>query len=81
VRGYDAASWYGLFAPAGVQKPVLDRLGKELVRTMAVNDVRAKFEADGFEPVGSSPEEFARFVPAEIGKWEKTIKAAGIPPQ
>lgn len=45
---------------------------------MAESDVRAKFETDGFRPVGSTPEEFARFVPAEIGKWAKTIKAAGI---
>ncbi|MGH8665357.1 MAG: Bug family tripartite tricarboxylate transporter substrate binding protein [Burkholderiales bacterium] len=81
VPGYDAASWYGLFAPAGVQKPVLDLLGKELVRIMALRDVRAKFEADGFRPVGSTPEEFARFLPAEIAKWAKTIKAAGIRPQ
>jgi tripartite-type tricarboxylate transporter receptor subunit TctC len=81
ITGYDAASWYGLFAPAGVSKPVLDRLGQELVRIMALSDVRAKFEADGFRPVGSTPADFARFVPAEIGKWAKTIKAAGIKPQ
>jgi tripartite-type tricarboxylate transporter receptor subunit TctC len=81
VAGYDAASWYGLFAPAGVSKPVLDRLGQELVRIMALGDVRAKFEADGFRPVGSTPADFARFVPAEIAKWAQTIKAAGIKPQ
>jgi tripartite-type tricarboxylate transporter receptor subunit TctC len=81
VPGYDAASWYGIFAPAGVPKAVLDQLAKELVRIMAARDVRAKFEADGFEPVGSSPEEFSRFLTAEIAKWAKTIKATGIPPQ
>jgi tripartite-type tricarboxylate transporter receptor subunit TctC len=78
VAGYDAASWYGMFAPAGIQKPALDVLSKELGRAMANRDVRAKFENDGFEPVGSTPDEFARFLPAEIAKWEKTIKAAGI---
>ena len=81
VSGYDAASWYGVFAPAGIQKPALDVLSKELVRIMALADVRAKFEADGFQPVGSTPEAFARFLAAEIAKWAKTIKAAGIQPQ
>jgi tripartite-type tricarboxylate transporter receptor subunit TctC len=81
VPGYDAASWYALFAPAGVQKPVLDVLAKELVRVMALPDVRNKFEADGFEPVGSTPEELGTFIRAEIAKWAKTIKAANIQPQ
>jgi tripartite-type tricarboxylate transporter receptor subunit TctC len=78
VRGYDAASWYGVFAPAGVPKVVLDTLARELVRIMAAPDVRTKFEADGFEPVGSTPEQLASFVRSEIVKWEKTIKAANI---
>jgi tripartite-type tricarboxylate transporter receptor subunit TctC len=81
VSGYDAASWYGLFGPAGMQKPALDVLSREIGRTMTSRDVRAKFEGDGFEPVGSTPEEFARFLPAEISKWEKTIKASGIKAQ
>lgn len=81
VPGYDAASWYGVFAPAGVQKPVLTTLANELVRIMALPDVRTKFEADGFEPVGSSPEAFGRFVQTEIAKWSKTIKAANIKAQ
>jgi tripartite-type tricarboxylate transporter receptor subunit TctC len=81
VPGYDAASWYGVFAPGGVQKPVLAVLANELVRIMALPDVRAKFEADGFDPVGSTPEEFGSFVRAEIAKWAKTIRAANIKAQ
>ena len=81
VPGYDAASWYGLFAPAGVQKSVVATLSSELVRIMALAEVRTKFEADGFEPVGSTPEEFGRFVQTEIAKWAKTIKAANIKAQ
>jgi len=81
VPGYDAASWYGVFAPAGVPKPVLTTLANELVRIMALPDVRAKFEADGFEPVGSTPDAFDQFVRADIAKWAKTIKAANIKAQ
>jgi tripartite-type tricarboxylate transporter receptor subunit TctC len=78
VPGYDAASWYGVFAPAGVQKAVVATLATELVRIMALPDVRTKFEGDGFEPVGSTPEAFDIFVRADIAKWAKTIRAAKI---
>ena len=81
VAGYDAASWYGMFAPAGVPKAALDVLAREMGRTMASPEVRKKFEGDGFEPVGSSSEEFARFLTAEIAKWSKTIETAGIKAQ
>jgi tripartite-type tricarboxylate transporter receptor subunit TctC len=81
VKGYDAASWYGMFAPAGVPKHVLDVLSNELVRIMSAPDIRAKFTADGFEPVGSTPDAFAKFVQAEIPKWAKIVKQAGIKPQ
>jgi tripartite-type tricarboxylate transporter receptor subunit TctC len=78
LPGYDASSWYGLFAPAGVPKPVLDVLSREIVKIMQVADVRERFATDGFDPVGSSPEEFSQFLRAEIAKWEKIVKTAGI---
>jgi tripartite-type tricarboxylate transporter receptor subunit TctC len=81
LPGYDAASWYGLFAPAGVSKNILDILSKELVKIMRVQSVRDRFTSDGFDPVGSSPEEFSAFVKEEIPKWAKVVKAAGIKPQ
>jgi tripartite-type tricarboxylate transporter receptor subunit TctC len=81
LPGYDAASWYGLFAPAGIPKNVLGILGKEVVKIMRIQGVRDKFASDGFDPVGSSPEEFSAFLREEIPKWAKAVKAAGIKPQ
>jgi tripartite-type tricarboxylate transporter receptor subunit TctC len=78
IRGYDASSWYALFAPAGIPKSVLAVLSKEIVKIMQVPDVRERFASDGFEPVGNSPEEFAKFVREEIAKWGKIVKTAGI---
>ncbi|MBI4189691.1 MAG: tripartite tricarboxylate transporter substrate binding protein [Betaproteobacteria bacterium] len=78
LSGYDAASWYGLFAPAGVSKIALGVLSKEIVKIMRIREVRDKFAGDGFDPVGNSPEEFARFVREEIPKWAKIVKTAGI---
>ena len=78
LPGYDAASWYGLFAPAGIPKDVMAVLSKEIVRIMQVAEVRQRFSGDGFEPVGSTPDQFAKFVRTEIVKWEKIIKTAGL---
>lgn len=78
LPGYDAASWYGLLAPAGVPKSVLGALSKEIVKIMEVAEVRQRFSSDGFEPVGGTPDQFAKFIRTEITKWEKIIKTAGI---
>jgi tripartite-type tricarboxylate transporter receptor subunit TctC len=78
LHGYNASSWYGLFAPAGISRSVLNVLSREIVKIMQVQEVRDRFAADGFEPVGSSPEEFARFMREEIAKWGKIVKTAGI---
>ncbi len=81
LPGYYAASWYGLLLPAGAPKPVLDALSKEIVAIMRVPDVREKMLAQGFEPVGDTPEEFAKFIREELVRWEKVVKNAGIKPE
>lgn len=78
LPGYDAASWYGLFAPAGIPKDVLHVLSTQIVKVMQVPEVRQRFSGDGFEPVGGTPDQFAKFVRAEITKWEKIVKTAGL---
>jgi tripartite-type tricarboxylate transporter receptor subunit TctC len=78
LRGYDASSWYGLFAPAGISKNVLAVLSREIVKIMQVQEVRERFASEGFEPVGSTPEQFAKFMREEIVKWGKIVKSAGI---
>ncbi|MBI1989767.1 MAG: tripartite tricarboxylate transporter substrate binding protein, partial [Betaproteobacteria bacterium] len=57
---------------------VLRVLSTQIVRIMQVPEVRQRFSGDGFEPVGGTPDQFAKFVRAEITKWEKIIKTAGI---
>ncbi len=78
LPGYGAASWYGIFAPAGVPRDALDTLNKALLKIMANADVREKFARDGFEPIGSNAGEFSQFIRAEIVKWDKVIKARRI---
>ena len=78
LSGYDASSWYGLFVPAGIPKDVLNVLGKQIVKIMQVQEVRERFASEGFEPVGNTPEQFAKFMREEIVKWGKIVKNAGI---
>jgi tripartite-type tricarboxylate transporter receptor subunit TctC len=81
VRGYDAASWYLVFAPAGTPKTVTARLGKEISGIMSRQGVRSLFVNDGFEPEGRGPADSARFLASEIVKWDKAIKMAGLKPE
>ena len=78
VKGYEAATWYGLLAPARTPKPVIDRLHGETVKILA-GPVRQRLEAQGFEPDGGTPAAFAAYIKSEITKWAKVIREAGIP--
>lgn len=80
VAGYEAATWYGMLAPVGTPKAVVDRLHGEVVKILAGN-TRQRLEAQGFEPAGTRPAEFAAYIKSEIAKWAKVIKDAGIRPE
>jgi tripartite-type tricarboxylate transporter receptor subunit TctC len=81
VPGFDAASWYAVFAPARTPKATVTLLSKEIVRIMNTPDVRQRFANDGFEPAGTSPAEFAKFLRVELAKWAKAVEMAGIKPE
>ncbi len=81
LPGYYAASWYGLMLPAGVPKPVVDTLAKEIIAAMEVPAIRDGMLKQGFEPVGNTPAEFAKLIREEIPRWDKVVKTAGIKPE
>jgi tripartite-type tricarboxylate transporter receptor subunit TctC len=74
LPGFEGASWTGLVAPAKTPAPVIARLHQEVVKALANPDVRDKLTGQGFEIVGSSPQEFSSFVAAESEKWGKVIR-------
>jgi tripartite-type tricarboxylate transporter receptor subunit TctC len=78
VTNFEMQSWQGVFAPAGTPKPIADRLSKELTAVIAMPDVQAKLRSMGVEPDGRSATAFADFQLAEVAKWGKVIKDAGI---
>lgn len=76
--GFEAVPWFGLVAPAGTGKDVLDKLHGETVKALAMPEVRRKFDELGLEPVGNTPAEFAAIIRKEMPEWAKVIRDAGI---
>ena len=78
VPGYEATQWYGVLAPAGTPRPVVERLNREIVGVLKTKQMQDRLAADGSEPYASTPEEFAAYIKSEIARWAPVIKAAGI---
>jgi tripartite-type tricarboxylate transporter receptor subunit TctC len=74
LPGYEATSWFGLFATAGTPQPIVTKINAEVVTILADPQFREKFLAPQmFEPMASSPEEFADYIKAQRRKWAKVI--------
>ena len=78
LSGYSASGWYGLLAPAATPKAVIARLHSEVVKVLRMPDITERLLSQGAEPIGSTPDEFAAFIRAEIDKWSNLVKAANM---
>ena len=78
LPGYEAGSWYGVLAPARTPPAVILKLSTEFAAALALPDVREKLKAQGVDPVGNTPEQFAVYVRQEIVKWAKVMQAANV---
>ena len=78
LKGYEVTGWYGVLAPAGTPREIVNRLHADITRALALAEMVQSLNAFGLEPAPSnSPEEFAAFLQAEISKWAKVVKASG----
>ena len=77
VPGFDAVLRYGLVAPAGTPRAIVERLNKALRATLASDEVRSRLAIEGAEPLPSTPEEYAADIDREETQWSKVIKASG----
>ena len=78
VRDFEVDSWYAMFVPAKTPKPVIDKLNKALNTVLKEPEIRSKLLGQGAEAVGGSPAELGKVVTAELAKWSKLAKEAGI---
>ena len=77
LPGYEVSIWFGLIAPKGVPQRLVARINAEALKILAAREVRDSLFAQGFEPTGSSPEQFAALIASESVKWLRAIKESG----
>src|SRR3954470_1280179 len=75
--GFDGVAWIGFVAPAGVPRPIIDKLSAETAAIIALPDVRERLLGLGAEPAANTPDEFGAYIRSEIAKWGKVIKESG----
>jgi tripartite-type tricarboxylate transporter receptor subunit TctC len=81
LPGYDAATWGGILAPAGTPRPVVMKLNGAMNAALKQEDVRTRLMGAGVDIQGGTPEHFGEVIKAEVEKWGKIVKAAGIQPE
>jgi tripartite-type tricarboxylate transporter receptor subunit TctC len=78
VPGYETTTWHGWLAPAATPPAIINRMSGELAKAVRSPEVQESLAGDGGEPVGGSPEQFARHLVAEIARWRKVVTDAGM---
>jgi tripartite-type tricarboxylate transporter receptor subunit TctC len=78
LPGYEASSMSGMFAPAKTPQAIVNRLNAEIVKALERRDVKERFQSAAIEAVGSTPHAFAAILRADMAKWGKVIREAGI---
>jgi tripartite-type tricarboxylate transporter receptor subunit TctC len=77
LKGFDATAWFGLLAPAGTPREIVDKIQRDVAQILSQPEMRERFAGQGALPVGDTPDQFAAFIRAEIEKWTKVVKFSG----
>ena len=78
VKGFEAVAWFGMVAPPGTSKDIVNKLNSEVVKALNMPELRQRLIAGGSEVIGNSPEEADQFLKSEISKWGRVVKSAKI---
>ena len=81
LPGFESVQWYGMLAPAKTPREIVSRLYTEASAALKQPEIQARFAADGADIVGSTPDEFTRYIQSELVKWAKVARDAGIQPE
>jgi tripartite-type tricarboxylate transporter receptor subunit TctC len=78
VPGYEYTTWYGVFGPKNLPKPIVSQLNAGVAKAVTSPDLSQRLMSSGAEPSPSSPEELTRYMKEESARWTKVIRAAGV---
>jgi tripartite-type tricarboxylate transporter receptor subunit TctC len=78
IPGYQASTWFGVFAPGGTPKEIVARLNAEINKALSAPELTEHLRMEGAEAIGGTPEEFRTFFRGEIERWAPVVKAAGV---
>jgi tripartite-type tricarboxylate transporter receptor subunit TctC len=81
VPGFDATTWHGIVVPAATPSAVITRINSEINAVIAMPETRDRLVAQGIEPRGGTPQQFAAYLRTEIPKWTKVVRASGAKPE
>lgn len=81
LPGFNASLYYGLVAPAGTPRPIVDRLNKELRAALDSDEVKKRLIQDGTDPTPGTPEEYAAFIDEDETRWSKLVRTSGVEPE
>jgi tripartite-type tricarboxylate transporter receptor subunit TctC len=77
LSGFEASTWFGILSSAGTAKDIVQRLNAEIARVVKREDAKAQLLSQGYEPLTSTPEEFASYIKTELAKWSKVVRTSG----
>ena len=78
VPGYESSAWFGMLAPANTPKAIVDLLQRDVAAILKLPEVEKYFLDQGAEPVGNTPEQFAKVITVEMAKWAKVAATTGV---
>ena len=79
LKGYEAATWFGFMAPIKTPREIIVKLNSETGKVLASKEIRDRYQVEGLEPQGGTPEDFAKFIGSEIALYQRVVKAANLP--
>ena len=79
LKGYEASTWFGFMAPIKTPRDIILKLNAETAKVLASKEIRDRYQVEGLEPQGGSPEAFAKFIASEIALYTRVVKAANLP--
>jgi tripartite-type tricarboxylate transporter receptor subunit TctC len=78
LPGFETGAWQGIMAPRSTPRAIVQKLNREIVAIVHLPEVKKQYALEGGEPIGNTPEEFTKFLRADIAKWQKVVKAANV---